>query len=125
MNAIGREAIRQQSETFEQLKRQDQQWFSLRLTMGYSAVVLLLVVLSVCAVVIFAAGRFPEFVVKAASVTLFADVIGLLLSVWKVALNPTFQNRLRPVTYFGDEQGTNMSRHGTTASRTTMPESGE
>src|SRR5436853_463568 len=97
MNAFGREAIRQQKETFDQLRRQDRQWFALRLTMGYSAVVLLLAVLAVSGLVLFGGGRYPEFVVRAASATLFADVVGLLFGIWKIALNPTFHNRLRPV----------------------------
>ena len=102
MNAFGREAIRQQQETFDQLRRQDRQWFALRLTMGYCAVVLLLAVLGVSAWVLFGRAKYPDFVVKAASVTLFADVVGLLLSVWKIALSPTFHNRLRPITYLED-----------------------
>src|SRR5437764_941038 len=98
MNAFGREAIRQQKETFDQLRRQDRHWFALRLTMGYCAVVLLLAVLGVSALVLFGSGRYPEFVVKAASATLFADLVGLLFGIWKIALSPTFHNRLRPVT---------------------------
>lgn len=98
MNVIAREAVRQQRETFEQLKRQDRQWFMLRLTMGYSAVVLLSAVLAICAVVLFTTRPYPEFVVKAAGATLFADVAGLVLAVWKFALNPGFQNRLNPIT---------------------------
>lgn len=98
MNAITKEAVRQQKETFEELKRQNRQWFALRLTMGYSAVVLLLGVLVICATVLFGAHSYPQFVVKAASVALFADVVGLLVAVWKFALNPSFHNRLHPVT---------------------------
>jgi hypothetical protein len=98
MNTIAREAVRQQKETFEQLKRQDRQWFVLRLVMGYCAVVLLIVVLGVCMAILFRLADYPPFVVKAASVTLFADVVGLLIAVWKFALNPNFHNRLRPVT---------------------------
>jgi len=89
MNAIHKEAIRQQKETFEQSRRQDRQWFALRLTIGYSAVFLLLGVLLTCAAVLLNTGRYPEFVVKVASVTLFADVVGLLASVWKFALATT------------------------------------
>ena len=98
MNAIAREAVRQQRETFEQLKHQDRQWFALRLVMGYCAVVLLILVLVICATILFRFSEYPPVVVNAASVTLFADVIGFLMAVWKFALNPNFQNRLRPVT---------------------------
>ena len=87
MNAFDKEAMRQQKETFEQNQRQSRQWFALRLTIGYSAVILLLGVLIVCGMVLFQTGRYPDFVIKAASVTLFADVVGLFASVWKFALN--------------------------------------
>jgi small-conductance mechanosensitive channel len=106
MNAIAREAVRQQKETFDQLKRQDRQWFALRLVMGYCAVVLLVVVLALCTVILFRLHDYPTFVVKAASVTLFADVVGLLIAVWKFALSPNFQNRLRPVTDISAAGGT-------------------
>lgn len=59
---------------------------------------LLLVVLTICAVILFSARPYPEFVIKAESATLFADVLGLLLAVWKFALNPSFHNRLHPIT---------------------------
>jgi hypothetical protein len=98
MNAITKEAVRQQRETFEELKRQNRQWFALRLTMGYSAVVLLLGVLTICGAILLDSHLYPGFVVKAASAALFADVLGLLLAVWKFALNPSFHNRLHPVT---------------------------
>lgn len=104
MNAITKEAVRQQTETFEQLKRQDRQWFALRLTMGYSAVVLLLAVLAICGVILFGTRIYPEFVVKAASATLFADVVGLLLAVWKFALTSGLHNRLNPVTFVPDSK---------------------
>ncbi len=86
MNAFDREAIRQQRETFELKTGQDRLWFNLRLTIGYAAVVLLLGVLVVCAVVLLRTGRYPEFVVKAASATLLADV-GLLAPICKFVLN--------------------------------------
>jgi hypothetical protein len=98
MNAITKEAVRQQTETFEQLKQQDRQWFALRLTMGYAAIILLLGVFAICAVILFGARVYPEFVIKAASVTLFADVVSLVVAVWKFALASGTQNRLYPIT---------------------------
>ena len=98
MNCIEKEAIRQQRETFDQHKHQDRLWFALRLVMGYSSVVLLLSILVLCAEILIYTRHYPEFVVRAASVTLFADVIGLIFSVWKVALSPSAYSRLHPVT---------------------------
>jgi hypothetical protein len=94
---MDRELIRQQRETFEQLKRQDKQWFQLRLTMGYSAVVGLLGILVVSGVILLAHHQFPSFVVASAAAAFFVDVLGLMLAVWKITLNPGFHSRLRPV----------------------------
>lgn len=99
MNAISREAIRQQKETFEQLRRQDRQWFTLRLIIGYSAVLLPPVVLVFCAAILLHAPAYPESVVKAVIGVLLTDVIALFAAVRKVVLSPRFDDRLRPVTH--------------------------
>ena len=91
MNAFGREVIRQQRAAFDQLRRQDRQWFTLRLTIGYCAVLLLLELLAISAFILLQAGSYPEFVVKAASASLFLYV-GLLFGIWKLALGQRTPN---------------------------------
>ena len=67
--------------------------------MGYAAVALLAAIMFVASYVLFNAEDFPLSVVTAAGAALFADVLGLLIAVWKIALNPHFYARLEPVTH--------------------------
>ena len=113
MNAIAREAVRQQKETFEELKRQDRHWFALRLTIGYSAILVLLGVLATCAVILVNAQTYPEFVARAAIAALFMDVVGFPIAVWKFALNTGYQNRLHPVTSSPDAPSTKIENFRT------------
>jgi hypothetical protein len=66
--------------------------------MGYSSVILLFSVIIISAVILFGSEKFPEFAVKAAAAALFADVVGLLISVWKIVLKPDFVTKLTPET---------------------------
>jgi membrane-associated HD superfamily phosphohydrolase len=92
------EQLRQERDTFDQARQHEARWFILRLVMGYAAVALLLAVILVASYIIFSASHFPAAVVTAAGAALFVDVLGLLIAVWKIALNPHFYARLGPVT---------------------------
>lgn len=92
------ERMRQERETFDQRKAHENRWFILRLVMGYSAVFLLGTVCVVSAIILFNNKSFPDNVVIAAGAALFVDILGLLISVWKIALNPEFMTKLKPVT---------------------------
>lgn len=92
------EQLRQERETFDQAKQHEGRWFVLRLVMGYAAVILLAAIMVVASYVLFNATQFPPAVVTAAGAALFVDVLGLLIAVWKIALNPNFYARLGPVT---------------------------
>jgi len=92
------ENLRQERETFDQRKRQDNRWFLLRLAMGYSSIVLLTSIMVFSAWVLLRAKDFAPSVVASAGAALFGDVLGLLISVWKIALNPNFTTKLAPVT---------------------------
>lgn len=92
------EQLRQERETFNQAKQHEGRWFVLRLVMGYSAVVLLGAVMLVASYILFNAAAFPTGVVTAAGAALFVDVLGLLIAVWKIALNPDFHAKLTPIT---------------------------
>jgi len=92
------EKIRQESETFDQLKKHDRQWFLLRLIMGYSAVALLICILIISAIIIFNYKDYPEKIIGWAGPALFIDILGLIFTVWKVVLNPDFATKLSPVT---------------------------
>jgi len=92
------EQLRQERETFDQAKQHEGRWFVLRLVMGYAAVILLAAIMVVASYILFNAATFPTAVVTAAGAALFVDVLGLLVAVWKIALNPNFYARLGPVT---------------------------
>ena len=92
------EMLRQERETFDQKKNHEERWFRLRLTMGYASIALLAAIMAVCTFILFNASTFSAGVVTAAGSALFVDVLGLLLGVWKIALNPNFMATLSPVT---------------------------
>lgn len=92
------EQLRQERETFDQAKSQDQMWFVLRLVMGFSSVVLLVAVMVVSVYILFNSSLFPDKVVTAAGGSLFVDVMGMLVGVWKIALNPRSVSKLQPTT---------------------------
>jgi hypothetical protein len=92
------EQLRQERETFNQAKSHDHWWFVLRLAMGFSSIVLLVAVMVVSVYILFNNTEFPESVVAAAGAALFVDVLGMLIGVWKIALNPKTVSKLQPTT---------------------------
>jgi hypothetical protein len=92
------EQLRQEREIFEQRKRHEARWFYLRLVMGYSSVFLLIAVMLVATTILFNSPSFPPSVVTSAGAALFVDVLGMLLGVWKIALNPNFMTQVTPLT---------------------------
>jgi hypothetical protein len=93
-----KERLRQERETFDQHKSHENRWFTLRLTMGYAAVVALLAVFAVCVLVFLNHATLPSVIVASASAAFFGDVVGLVVTVWKVVFNPDFMTQLTPVT---------------------------
>jgi hypothetical protein len=92
------EQLRQEREVFDQRKAQGERWFTLRLRMGYMAVVLLPLFMGITSYIIFNSGRFPPSVVALSATALLADVLGTLLSVWKLVLSPDSISKAEPVT---------------------------
>lgn len=92
------EQLRQERETFNQAKNHDQWWFMLRLVMGFSSVVLLIAVMVISVYILFKSSDFPLSVVTSAGAALFVDVLGMLIGVWKIALNPRSVSKLQPIT---------------------------
>lgn len=92
------EQLRQERETFDQAKSQEHWWFILRLMMGFSSIILLVAVMVVSVYILFNHAEFPTAVVTAAGAALFVDVLGMLIGVWKIALNPKSVTKLQPTT---------------------------
>ena len=92
------ERIRQERETFNQLKKHENLWFYLRLSMGYSSIILLGAIIIIAVIIIFNSETYSATVVSAAGAAFFIDVLGLLVGVWKIALNPNFMTKLKPIS---------------------------
>ena len=91
------EQLRQERETFDHRKGQDARWFVLRLGMGYTAAIMLPAIAVASGYVLLNNNAFPASVVASAGAALLADIVGLLVAVWKVVLNPGSVTRLEPV----------------------------
>lgn len=92
------EKIRQERETFNQRKKQDSQWFILKLVMGFVSIILLAAVLFIATYILFNNKQYPTSVVTSAGVALFVDILGLIISIWKIVLNPNSITKLEPIT---------------------------
>lgn len=92
------ERLRQERETFNLNLEQSTRWFKLRLTMGYAAVLLLPLIAILTSYIILNPTLYSGTTVAAAATALLADVLGLLISIWKVVLNKDSIRRLDPVT---------------------------
>lgn len=92
------EQLRQERETFDQQKKQENLWFYLRLGMGISSIILLSLVMVVSTYILFKNSEFPKEVVSAAGAAMFVDVLGLLIGVWKIVLSPGSITKLQPTS---------------------------
>lgn len=90
--------LKQEQVTFDLHKRQSQSWFFLRLAVGYSAVLLLPAIAAICGFIILNPINFNVATITAASATLFGDVVGLLVAIWKIVINSESGSKLEPVT---------------------------
>lgn len=92
------ERLRQERETFDYHKEQNLRWFRLRLAMGYVAVVLLPTMVAISGYVLYFSASFEPIVIKSATGALFVNALGLIVTVWKIVLNPSSTTKLEPVT---------------------------
>lgn len=92
------ERLRQERETFDQRKAQESRWFSLRLRMGYAAAIMLPCIAALSGYILLNDKAFSRTAAASAGAALFADILGLLIAIWKVVLNPASVARLDPVT---------------------------
>lgn len=109
--ARAQEELRQEGEAFDQRKSHSNKWFLLQVAMGWVAVVMLPAVALCCSYIIAYNNQFNSATVTAASAALFVDVLGLIVSVWKIFLNPASNLKLEPVTKTTGSQG--LERLGT------------
>lgn len=101
--AQAEERLRQEREIFDQKKGQDARHFLLRMTMGWTAVVLFIAICAFCGYIIVNANDFADGTVTAATTALLVEALGLIGFMWKgtVGSGPT---ELAPVTGAPQEQ---------------------
>jgi len=80
------ERLRQERETFNQKKRQDQHFFYLRMVMGGVTVGLFIAICAFSGFIILNNSDFSAGTVAAATSALLVEAIGLVGAVWKVFL---------------------------------------
>ena len=78
MGSRADERLRQERETFDQLKSHDAWWFRLRLLTGMVAISALIFVLFVAASVVLSPSRYIPTTVVLAAVAILADIAGLV-----------------------------------------------
>src|SRR5438270_12114846 len=92
------ERLRQERETFDLTKIHANRWFGLRLVTGYISIVLLLAIATTCIFVIFHLTHYSDQVIACTTSVLGANIIGTVLIVLKIVLNPASVTKLIPVT---------------------------
>jgi hypothetical protein len=92
------EQLRQERETFEQEKDQGARWFELRLRMGYLGIIVLVGIAALAAFILLSPDRYSAQIQEYAAVALLVDMVGLIVSVFKLVLQPGNAMRLEPVT---------------------------
>lgn len=91
---MNQEELRQVREKFDQEMWQKACWFHLRLAMGYFSVITLLGIAAVASYILLNSKGFNAAVVSSAGAALFVDVLGLIVSVWKVVINSEASRKL-------------------------------
>lgn len=77
-----RERLRQEQEVFELTKLHAARWFTLRLTMGYAVIGLLVLISLVAGYVLLHPEGYSSSTIMAAATALLADMLGLCISIF-------------------------------------------
>ena len=107
---VADEQLRQERETFELHKSHVARWFTLRLCMGYAALVILVVLAAFCGFIILNYQVYTAVSVTFATIFLGVDLVGLLTAMWRLVLSPTSALALEPVTRAIKRNSDRMSR---------------
>jgi hypothetical protein len=91
------EELRQEQDTFNQLKKQSDHWFKLRLGMGVVAALMLPSIFVVCCFLIYDT-ELESWIRRLAAGALLTDVLGLVVFSYKLILSPGSIGSLGPVT---------------------------
>jgi hypothetical protein len=92
------ERLRQEKETFDQAKSQDERAFRVRLAFAWVAVLILPSVLVAAIVVITFHHDFSDFVIRTAAAALFVDALSTGASLYRIMITGLPKRELKPVT---------------------------
>ena len=92
------EQLRQERETFDQAKAHDARWFTLRLAMGYAGICLLVAIALVSGYILLDPTSYAPATLAVAATTLLVDMLGLVVSIFKLILQQGSTALLKPVT---------------------------
>ena len=98
IGARTREELRQERVTFNQAKSHGARWFALRLAMGYAGIVLLLGTALVSGYVLLHPAAYSTATTTIAASTLLVDILGLVVSIFRLVLRDGSAVPLKPVT---------------------------
>jgi uncharacterized membrane protein YqjE len=91
------ERLRQERETFDQRKFEAIAWSRLRLTMGWTALVLLVALSAASIFVLLSHKTFPAVATSAAASTVLVQTLALVAAVWRLVIG-SGPSQLAPVT---------------------------
>lgn len=91
------EILRQETETFNQIKKHDEIWFFLKLLMGIGSVIIMFIVLFFSIYILYNYKQFSDAAIITAGIGLISDIIASCASVWKLTMNPKSNAELKPV----------------------------
>lgn len=94
------EQLRQEQVTFDQLARQTAAWGTLRLAMGWAALILLVALCMAAIFVLVEHKHFPSSALTVAASTMLVEVVALVAAVWRLVLKDG-PPQLAPVTRAG------------------------
>jgi hypothetical protein len=92
------ERLRQEKETFDQAKSQDERAFRVRLAFAWVAVVILPAVLIAAIMVLTFHRDFNDFVIRFAAAALFVDGLSTGASLYRIMVTGLPKRELKPVT---------------------------
>jgi len=96
------EQLRQEREAFDQAKVQGANWFLLRLSMGYAAIVIMMGVAGACGYILLNPSGYSANMVTIAATALLVDLVSLAASVFKLVLQHNNAAKLKPFTVVRD-----------------------
>ena len=96
-DARARELLRQEREAFDQAKAHHARWFMLRLVMCYAGIGFFFAIALVLGYLLLHPANYPPAMIAVASTALFVDLVGLVISIFKLVLQQGSVVPLKPV----------------------------